>query len=124
MFVTHFAWVPEARLSGLVPLLTIGAGVAHGIAGAVTGRRLVDSTRTPTWAHAGVLGAVTSLLALVLFAPPFTLYVTRGLHLMSPWSYVWLTLWTGLFSFLGAGWALLLVSAGVGWAIHRVVQLR
>lgn len=122
--MTHFAWVPEARLNGVAPLLTIAAGVAHGVAGAVTGRRLVDSTRPPTSGQAGVLGAATSLLALVLFTPPFTLYVMRGLHMTNPWSYLWLTLWTGLFSFLGAGWALLLVSVGVGWAIHHVARLR
>lgn len=121
-FVTHFAWVPDARSNGLIPVLTIAAGVAHVIAGAVTGRRLIDCTRTPTSAHAGVLGAATSLLALLLFTPPFTLFVTRGLQMTSPWSYLWFTLWTGLFSFLGAGWALLLVSVGVGWTIHRVAH--
>jgi hypothetical protein len=26
----------------------------------------------------------------------------------------------GLFSFLAAGWALLLVSAGIGWGLYRV----
>lgn len=122
MAVTHLAWVPEARMNGLTPALTIAAGVVHGLAGAITGRRLVDSTRTPTSVHAGLVGAGTSLLALLFFSPPFTFFVSRGLQMASPWSYVWLTVWTGVFSFLGAGWALLLVSVGVGWALNRVAQ--
>jgi len=122
MAVTHLAWVPEARMNGLTPALTIAAGVTHGVAGAITGRRLVDSTRTPTSLHAGLVGAGTSLLALLFFSPPFAFFVSRGLRIASSWSYVWLTVWTGVFSFLGAGWALLLVSIGVGWAIHRVAH--
>lgn len=122
MAVTHLAWVPDARMRGLAPMLTIAAGVAHGLAGAITGRRLVDCTRTPTAGHAGLVGAGTSLLALLLFTPPFAFFVSRGLLVASPWSYLWLTVWTGVFSFLGAGWALLLVSVGVGWGLYRVAN--
>src|SRR5690349_21015206 len=87
MAVTHLAWVPAARMNGLTPALTIAAGVAHGFAGAITGRRLVDSTRTPTSVHAGLVGAGTSLLALLFFVPPFAFFVSRGLQMASPWSY-------------------------------------
>jgi hypothetical protein len=48
MAVTHFAWVPEARMNGVAPGLTIAAGLAHALAGAITGRRLLDGTRTHT----------------------------------------------------------------------------
>jgi uncharacterized membrane protein YqaE (UPF0057 family) len=122
MVVTHLAWVPGARMSGLIPALTVAAGVAHGLAGAITGRRLIDCARTPTSGHAGLLGAGTSLLAVSLFAPPFALFVSRGFQAVSIWSYVWLTVWTGVFSFLSAGWALLLVSAGVGWGLYRIAN--
>jgi hypothetical protein len=122
MVVTHLAWVPGARMSGLIPALTIAAGAAHGVAGAISGRRLVDYARTPTSRHAGLLGAGTSLLALLLFAPPFALFVSRGFQTTSLGSYLWLTFWTGVFSFLAAGWALLLVSAGVGWGLYRVAN--
>jgi hypothetical protein len=120
MAVTHLAWVPDARMSGLVPALTVAAGMAHGVAGAITGRRLLDRTRTPTSWHAGLVGAGTSLLALLLFSPAFAFFVSRRLHMASAWSYIGLAVWTALFSFLGAGWALLLVSVGVGWAMYRV----
>jgi len=88
MAVTHFAWVPDARMNGLVPALTIAAGVAHAVAGAITGRCLVDGSRT--------------------------------VRPSGPLSYLLLTVLTGVFSFLGAGWALLLASVGVGWALYRV----
>ena len=122
MAVTHLAWVPAARMNGLTPALTITAGLAHGLAGAITGRRLIDGRRTPTFVHAGLVGAGTSLLALFFFIPPFAFFVSRGLQMASPWSYVWLTVWTGVFSFLAAGWALLLISIAVGWAIYRIAQ--
>lgn len=51
--VTHLAWAPDARTNGVVPALTIAAGVAHALAGAITGRRLVDGTRTRTSPQAG-----------------------------------------------------------------------
>ena len=51
MAVTHFAWVPDARMNGLVPALTIAAGVAHALARAITGRCLVDLiTSDEKWA--------------------------------------------------------------------------
>ena len=46
MVVTHLAWVPNAGMSAMA--LTIAAGVAHALAGAITGRRLLDGTRTQT----------------------------------------------------------------------------
>ncbi|HYL36535.1 MAG TPA: hypothetical protein VEV17_11535 [Bryobacteraceae bacterium] len=121
MAVTHLAWVPDARMNGAAPALTIAAGVAHALAGAITGRRLLDGTRTRSSLQAGAVGACTSLLAVVLFSPAFVLFVSAtDLQRSSAWSYLVLTVLTGVFSFLGAGWALLLVSVGVGWGLYCV----
>jgi len=124
MAVTHFSWLPHARMSGLAPALTIAAGGAHALAGAITGRRLLDGTRTQTSLQAGLLGAATSLLAVVLFAPAFTLFLSRDAHPPNPLSYLALTMFTAVFSFLGAGWALLAVSVVVGWGLHRIAAIR
>lgn len=119
--LTHFAWLPTTRFSGIAPALTLAAGLSHAISGAVTGPRLLDSSRTRTPAQAALLGAATSLLALTLFAPAMAAYVSAAeppQH--DPFAYLALALFTGLFAFLGAGWALLLLSAGVGAGLHRV----
>lgn len=118
--LTHFAWYPDARLSGMVPALTLGAGLAHAVAGAITGRRLVNTTRTPTSLHAALVGAGTSLLAVAFFSPALALYVSATNVQSSLLGYAALTLFTGLFAFLGAGWALLLLSVAVGWGLHRL----
>ena len=121
MAVTHLAWYPNARMNGLAPALTIAAGVAHALAGAITGRRLVDGTRTRTSAEAGLVGAGTSLLAVGLFSPAFVLFLcATDVRTSGAFSYLILTVLTGVFSFLAVGWALLLVSVGVGWGIYRV----
>ena len=57
----YFVWVPDARMSGLAPVLSIAVGLLQAAAGAITGPRLVDATRTPTPLRAGLLGAGTSL---------------------------------------------------------------
>jgi len=121
--VQHFAWLPDARMSGLTPALTIAAGLAHALAGALTGPRLVDGTRTRTPSQAGLLGAGTSLLALMLFAPLFTVFLfATDIRPAGPLSYVALPLLIAVFAFLGDGWALLVVSIGVGWALYRVAD--
>jgi hypothetical protein len=121
MAVQYFAWLPNARMSGLAPALTIAAGLAHALAGAITGPRLVDGTRTRTPSQAGLLGAGTSLLALMLFAPLFTAFLfATDIHPAGPLSYVAFPFLIAVFAFLGDGWALFLVSIGVGWALYRV----
>jgi len=120
--VTHFAWHADARTSGIIPAITLGAGLAHAIAGAITGPRLFDPARTHSTAQAALLGALTSLLALVFFAPPLALYVTQENTQPSLTSYVALTVLTAVFAFLAAGWALLLVSAGVTAGLHRIAS--
>lgn len=117
--VTHLAWVPSTRMSAVG--LTIAAGVAHALAGAITGRRLLDAARTKTSLQAGLIGALTSLLAVALFSPAFVIFLrATDIRPSSAVSYLLLTILTGLFSFLGAGWALLLVSVGVGWGLYRL----
>jgi len=119
MVVTHLAWVPNARMSGMA--LTIAAGVAHALAGAITGRRLLDGTRTQTSRQAALIGAVTSLLAVALFSPAFVIFLrVTDVRPSNALSYLLLAVLTSVFSFLGAGWALLLVSAGVGWGLYRL----
>ena len=118
--LTHFAWYANARTNGMIPALTLGAGLAHAVAGAFTGPRLIDTERTRTPAQAGVLGAMTSLLAVGFFAPVMAWYVAVTNLQISVLGYAVITLFTALFAFLAAGWALLLVSMGVGLALHRV----
>lgn len=121
MAVQYFAWIPEARLSGLAPALTIAAGLAHAIAAAITGPRLLDPKRTRTASQAGLLGACTSLLALATFAPLFAASLfAKDPHPASPLAYLMMSFLVAVFAFLGAGWALLLVSIGIGWVLHRV----
>jgi hypothetical protein len=80
---------------------------------------LLDTNRTPTAARAAVVGAQTSLLALVFFAPAMAIYVSRSnASPTDALTFVSLTLLTGLFAFLAAGWGLLLVSAGVGAGLN------
>jgi len=125
LVVQHFAWYPDARMSGLAPALTLAVALCHAIAGAMTGPRLVDGTRTSTASRAGLVGAVTSLLAIVLFAFLFTGYLfATNVHPVGSISYVAFPLLTALFAFVGDGWVLLLVSIGVGWALYRVATRR
>jgi hypothetical protein len=121
--VTHFAWVPDARFSGAAPVLTLGAGVAHAIAAAITAPRLVDGARTRTSTDACLVGAATSLIALALVAPSLAMWVSStnaGADGVFP--YLLLTLLVGLFSFLAAGWALLIASAATGWILYRLAS--
>jgi hypothetical protein len=121
--LTHFAWYSSARWNGQVPALTLAAGLAHGIAGAVTGPRLLDSTRTRSSRDAALLGAATSLLALLLFAPAMAAYVSAtNVSPQSPLAFLALTLYTGLFAFLAVGWGLLLLSVVVAIALYRLLD--
>jgi hypothetical protein len=119
--VQHFVWYPDARMGGLAPALTVTVALCHAIAGAMTGPRLVDGTRTSTASRAALLGAATSLLALTLFAFLFSAYlVAANVRPAGILSYVTLPFWTALFAFLADGWALCLVSIGVGWALNHL----
>jgi hypothetical protein len=121
LVVQHLVWYPDARMSGLAPVLTFMVALCHAIAGAITGPRLVDRTRTSTASRAALLGAVTSLLALVVFAFLFSAYLfATDIRPVGPLSYVIFPFWTALFAFLADGWALCLVSMGVGWALNRL----
>ena len=120
--LTHFAWYSDVRMNGMIPALTLGAGLAHAAAGALTGPRLIDRTRTPTSLQAGLLGAGTSLLAVVLFAPAMAWYVSTTNAQSSVLGYAALTLLTGLFAFLGVGWGLMVLSVGVGVGLHRLAN--
>ena len=118
--LTHFAWIPSARFNGQIPVLTLAAGLAHAVGGALTGPRLLDASRTRTPSQAALVGARNSLVALVLFAPAMAAFVSAGLappH--NPVAYLSLTVFTGVFAFLAVGRALLLVCVGVALGIHR-----
>jgi hypothetical protein len=81
----------------------------------------VNGTRTRTSSQAVLLGAGTSLFALALFAPLFALFLfTRDIHPAGPLSYIALPVLIAVFAFLGSGWALFVVSSGVGWALYRI----
>lgn len=117
----YFAWTPEARMSSLALALTVGVGLSHAIAGALTGPLLVDGVRVRTSSQAGLLGAGTSLIALIVFTSAFTAYMfATDVHPESAGSYFAFILLTAVFAFLGDAWALFLVSIGLGWALYRV----
>jgi hypothetical protein len=121
MIVTHLAWIGSAATSGLAPLLTIAVGFAHAAAGAMTGRRLVDSSRTRSIAGAALMGGSTSLIALALFSPLFATYLyTTDVRPAGAVSYVVLPFFITLFAFLAAGWACMVISMGVGCALHAI----
>jgi hypothetical protein len=121
--VTHFAWHADARLSGIAPALTVAAALAHAAGGSVTGARLLDPNRTRTTGQAAAVGAITSLVALVLFAPAMAAYVASSDAVPpSPVSYAMLTVFTAVFSFLAVGWALLIVSTAVGVILYRLAR--
>jgi hypothetical protein len=83
----------------MMPAFTLGAGLAHAMAGALTGPRLVDATRTRTSWHAALLGAATSLLAVAFFAPVLAVCVTAtNVRHSSALGYETLTLFTSLFA--------------------------
>jgi hypothetical protein len=121
LIVTYFAWIPDARTSGLTPALTIAAGAAHALAASFTGRRLLDESRTRSFADAGLLGALTSLLALAIFSPLFALFLfTTDITQPSGWvSYLLIPVFVVAFAFLAIGWALMLVSSAVGCMLYR-----
>jgi hypothetical protein len=57
----------------------------------------------------------------MLFAPLFAVFVfANGTRPAGPLSYAVFPLLIAVFAFLADGWALLVVSAGVGWALYRV----
>lgn len=119
LVVQHFVWTPDARMNGLVPVLTLSVALCHAICGAITGPRLVDGARTSTASRAAMLGAITSLLALSLFAFLFSAYlIATDIRPVGALSYITLPIWAIVFAFLGDGWALCLVSIGVGCALY------
>jgi hypothetical protein len=116
---THFAWVPDARWSGITPMLTGAAGATHAITGVIVSTRLLDPRRTRTVIQAGLVGSAASLIALMLFAPTFGIYVLatsgRSSNIAS-----WLAMpfFVAVFAFLAIGWALMLVSSVIGCALY------
>jgi UPF0716 family protein affecting phage T7 exclusion len=58
-----------------------------------------------------------------MFSPAFALFLAaKDAQPSGAGSYLMLTVFTGVFSFLGAGWALLLVSIGIGWGLYAIAQ--
>ncbi len=120
--ISHFSWIPEARFSGAVPLVTLSASLAHAAGGALAGVRLMDPKRTRTAAQAGILGAWISLGASALFSAGFALWIASSSANFNLLSYVALVPLVGFFSFLSGGWALLVGSIGVGWGVYHLAQ--
>jgi hypothetical protein len=121
--LVHFSWYPDARMSGITPALSVGAGLAHALAATLTGARLVHSTRGPMLRSAPLLGAMTSLIALALFSAAFTAYLAvNDASQNTPLGYAVLGVYTGFFAFLAAGWSLLILSMGIGWALRRIAS--
>lgn len=121
MAVQYFLWLPDARMSVLGGVLTIAAGLSHAVSGAITGPRLVGANGPVSLRRAGLLGAVTFLIALVLFTLSFTVFLfATEIHKSGSFTYVALPFLIAVFAFVGDGWALFLVSIGIGLAVHRI----
>lgn len=118
--LVHFAWRADVRLNGTIPVLTLGAGLAHALAGALVGRRLLDTTRTPSAANAALLGAGTSLIAQALFVPVLAAYVADSGAAPTIIGFLGLTFYVALFAFLAIGWVLMLLAMAVGWGLYRL----
>ena len=117
--LTHFGWIPAARFSGVAPMLTMSAGLAHAVAGALVGGRVLDATRTRTAWEACLRGAMTSLVALALVSPGLAWWITSTGSQPGVFSFLALVFLTAFFSFLAIGWALLIASMGVAWGLFR-----
>jgi hypothetical protein len=124
VIVTYFAWIPSARTSGLTPALTIAAGAAHALAAWFTGDRLLDDSRTRSFAEAGLVGAFTSLLALAIFSPLFAIVLfDTDITQPSNWiGYLLTPVLVATFAFLAIGWALMLVSGVVGCVLYGLLR--
>jgi hypothetical protein len=118
-----FAWIPGTRTSSGAIYLTVAAGLAHAVAGAIVGPSLVDPVRTPSEKDTALRGAAVSPLALAFFSIAFSGYLllTDG-STLTLGSAFGLTVYTAFFAFLALGWALLAVSAFVAWGIHKLIN--
>lgn len=117
----HFNWLRDARWSGHTPILTATVGLAYALAGAITAPHLVSRTRTAGSLKACLIGAGTSLLAVVLLSPSIAIWIEIGnARPQGALSFLSAALFAGLFFFLAAGWALLFVSAAVGCCLYRL----
>lgn len=106
-----------ARFPRLSAALCFGAASA-----ALIGHRLVDPARTRTVWQARALGAVTSLVACVIFAIAYALWIqSSNAARHGPLSFLAYVPFVAVFSFLAVGWALMLVSVLVGWALFRLL---
>jgi hypothetical protein len=118
----YATWIPgpTGRIQGF-PLALL-AGLTHALAASITGRRVVHPARMPKLLHAGIWGGWTSFLALFFFSIVLTVQIeTTNLSHSNPFPLFFLTFF---FAFLGAGWALVLVSAGIGCGLHRLATVR
>jgi hypothetical protein len=122
--VIYFAWIPDARTSGLTPAVTIAGGAVHALAAALTGRRLLDDRRTRSIAEAGLVGALTSLLAQAIFSPLFAmfLFATDAVQPSGWITYLLMPAFIAAFAFLAIGWALMLVSSAIACALYRITS--
>ena len=108
----------------MLPELTLGIGLTHALVGALIGSRLADRARTFKPSHAMWLGAATSLLALAISVPLFSVYVyAEGTLQSTPPEIAVVTLLMDLFDFVVAGWALILLSAGIGWSLYLFASI-
>ncbi len=116
----YISWIPgpAGRMQGFP--LALMAGITHALAAILTGRRVVHPKRLPKILHAGIWGGLTSLFALVIFSMALTVQIdSTNLAHSNPLIFLLLTF---TFAFLGAGWALVLLSAAIGCALHTIAS--
>lgn len=93
-------------------LFAVAAGLTHALAGSITGRRIVYPNKLPKLPHAALRGAGTSLLALLFFSLGLAGKIYQPQF--GDRHPVVLVFFTFSFAFLGAGWALVILSMGIG----------
>ncbi len=118
--LVYLSLIPDSagRIRGLP--LAAAAGITHAVAAAFTGHRIVHPRKIPKLFHSAFWGAGTSLLALLLFSLALT---GQTYHpQLGDTHPVLLLAFTFVFAFLGAGWALVLLSAIVGCGLCKLAS--
>jgi hypothetical protein len=119
--VAYASWLSPTKGPGDIPLLCAGVALAHAVAAAILGRRLIHDSRDIRGACA--TGATISAAALVAFTPWFAVWVSldnvnpRGLI-----DDVLFTLLVGVATFLAGWWAIMLLSAMLGGALYAAAS--
>lgn len=109
---------------GALPfVLFVGTpGISAGIAGWTLGKPLLDPTRVFGPKSAAIRGALIASLALLLFAPLFSILYVWTQPVMEHWNVLSLTFLVLMGSAFVAWFKAALTGAAVGWALYSVAS--